>query len=121
MDSSSPATARASLPRVLVLPVRTLRGLSVPETPFSGLGIDGQPVPQGVQVDLVGMLGHEFDTDAHFAPYFVQDEKGTIGDQCPRLRLEALPQIQALGAQVLCSAAAVDLDLQDLFEPKRKG
>jgi len=92
---------------LLVAPRRDLRGLSVPQSLTEGAGADGKPVY--AQLDLAevkDLTTFDFQTDAHFTPYFIEG----VDKQC-RLRKEALAPIHALGGSVFATTVAIDLDL----------
>ena len=91
--------------KVVVLPAKFIRG-------WTG-SPDEQPATFPV-LDAREALGDDWETDAHFVPYYIGDL-----DAVPRLNQSALKAIRASGQEVLFDLLVIDVDCKEAHDSEQ--
>lgn len=61
-------------------------------------------------VGVMDAMVRVYETDAHFVPYYLVGEDGTVYPDCPRLKVETLPHLADYGVRPVFDVAVADID-----------
>lgn len=73
-------------------------------------GIEGGLPAVNPVVEVKDALAKAYPTDAHFVPYYLTGEDGTVYPDCPRLKVETLVHLGDYGVRVAFDVAVADID-----------